>query len=72
MGKKDRLVSKDYTPDFLLELALKDARLNIELQQEVGLPLPVHREIARALERANEDGLGTEDMYALEKYYRSL
>ncbi len=72
LGKKDRLMAKDYSPEFALDLSLKDAKLNIELQQEVGLPLPAHREITRAIEKAIEDGLGAEDLFALEKYYRSL
>ncbi len=72
VGKKEKVMAKDYSPQFSLELTLKDTRLNAELQQEVGLPLPVHREITRAIEKAVEDGLGEEDLFALEKFYRSL
>ena len=66
------MLSKDYQPEFALALALKDSKLNIELQQEVGLPLPVQREIHRALEKAVDEGLGEEDLFALEKYYKGL
>jgi 3-hydroxyisobutyrate dehydrogenase-like beta-hydroxyacid dehydrogenase len=70
--KREKMLAKDYSPELTLAVALKEAQLNIELQQEVGLPLPVQREITRALEKAVEDGLGEEDLYALEKYYRGL
>jgi 3-hydroxyisobutyrate dehydrogenase-like beta-hydroxyacid dehydrogenase len=70
--KREKMLAKDYSPELTLAVGLKEAQLNIELQQEVGLPLPVQREITRALEKAVEDGFGEEDLYALEKYYRSL
>jgi 3-hydroxyisobutyrate dehydrogenase len=70
--KKEKVLSKDYSAEFSLALTLKDTKLNADLQQEVGLPLPVHRECMRAVERAVEDGLGEEDLYALEKYYKAL
>lgn len=72
VSKKEKMLAKDYTPEFSLALALKDAKLNIDLQQEAGLPLPVVREVLRAIEKGVEEGLGEEDLYALEKYYRSL
>lgn len=72
VSKREKMLAKDYSPEFTLALGLKDALLNVELQQEVGLPLPVQREITRALEKAVEDGFGEEDLYALEKYYKSL
>lgn len=71
LGKKEKILARDFSPEFALELALKDSVLNLELQQEVGLPLPVHREIVRAVQRAcDELGLGAEDLFALEKYYK--
>jgi len=72
IGKKEKILAKDYTPEFALDLALKDALLNVDLQQEAGLPLPVLREAVRAVSQAIEDGLGEEDLFALEKYYRNL
>jgi 3-hydroxyisobutyrate dehydrogenase-like beta-hydroxyacid dehydrogenase len=72
VGKKEKVLAKDFSPEFTLALTLKDAKLNVELQQEVGLPLPIHREALRAIEKAVEEGLGEEDLYALEKYYRGL
>ncbi len=72
VGKKEKILAKDYAPEFTLDLTLKDALLNVDLQQEAGLPLPVLREAVRALSQAIEDGLGEEDLFALEKYYRNL
>jgi len=70
--KKEKMLVKDYSPDFTLALTAKDAALHAELQQEAGLPLPVHRECQRAIEKALEEGLGDEDLFALEKLYRRL
>ncbi|WP_394843289.1 NAD(P)-dependent oxidoreductase [Pendulispora brunnea] len=72
VGKKEKMLAKDYSPEFSLDLMLKDALLNVDLQQEAGLPLPVLREALRAIENAIEEGLGEEDLFALEKYYRNL
>ena len=69
-GKRDRVLSRDYgKPDFSLALALKDGALNLALQQEVGLELPVQREIAREVAQAIAEGLGDEDLFAMEKYF---
>ena len=70
--KKEKMLAKDYSADFALALAAKDMALNAELQQEAGLPLPVHRECQRAVDNAVAEGLGDEDLFALEKFYRKL
>ena len=72
VSKKEKVLAKDYSPEFSLALALKDTKLNVDLQQEAGLPLPVLREALRALEKGVEEGLGDEDLFALEKYYKHL
>ncbi len=69
VGKRAKVLAHDFTPEFSLGLALKDAELNVELQDEVGLPLEVLRAIARVLEQAVADGLGEEDLYAVEKWF---
>lgn len=69
VGKRAKVLARDFTPEFSLALALKDAELNVELQDEVGLPLDVLRTIARVLERAVKAGLGGEDLYAVEKWF---
>lgn len=70
--KREKMMAKDYSPEFSLEMTAKDARLNVDLQQEIGLPLPVLRECLRAVEMGIEEGLGAEDLYALEKFYKGL
>ncbi len=63
------VLARRYDPEHTLALVLKDGALNMALQQEVGLTLPVHREIARELARAVGEGLGGEGPTALEKYF---
>ncbi|HEX7667518.1 MAG TPA: NAD(P)-dependent oxidoreductase [Polyangiaceae bacterium] len=72
VARREKSIAKDYSAETPLGQSLKDALLNVALQQEVGLPLPVQREITRALEKAVEEGLSEEDVFALEKYYKSL
>jgi 3-hydroxyisobutyrate dehydrogenase len=69
VGKRDKLLARDFSPDFALSLALKDGRLNAALQDEVGLNLPVLRAILRDIESGVEAGLGELDLFALEKHY---
>jgi 3-hydroxyisobutyrate dehydrogenase-like beta-hydroxyacid dehydrogenase len=69
VGKRAKVLARDYAPEFSLALTLKDVRLNVELQDEVKLPLPVVRAIARACEQAVRAGLGGEDLYAIEKWF---
>lgn len=70
LGKRDKMLARNYAADFALALALKDCRLNEALQQEVGLELPVHRAIVRDVEAGVREGLGELDLFALEKHYR--
>jgi 3-hydroxyisobutyrate dehydrogenase-like beta-hydroxyacid dehydrogenase len=70
-GKRARVLASDYkSADFTLALALKDGALNLALQEEVGLALPVQREIAREIAQAVAEGLGDEDLFAMEKYFQ--
>jgi 3-hydroxyisobutyrate dehydrogenase len=70
VSKRARVLGRDYaSPEFTLGLALKDGALNLALQQEVGLTLPVQREITREVAQAVGEGLGDEDLFALEKYF---
>jgi 3-hydroxyisobutyrate dehydrogenase-like beta-hydroxyacid dehydrogenase len=70
VGKRERVLAGRYEdPDFTLALALKDGALNLALQQEVGLVLPVQREIAREVAQAVAEGLGELDLYGIEKYF---
>jgi 3-hydroxyisobutyrate dehydrogenase-like beta-hydroxyacid dehydrogenase len=69
VGKRAKVLARDYAPEFALTLALKDVALNVMLQEEVGLRLPVQREIAREIAQAVAEGLGGEDLFAIEKYF---
>jgi 3-hydroxyisobutyrate dehydrogenase len=70
VSKQAKVLARDYKPaEFTLALALKDGALNVALQQEVGLTLPVQREIAREVAQAVAEGLGDEDLFAMEKYF---
>jgi 3-hydroxyisobutyrate dehydrogenase-like beta-hydroxyacid dehydrogenase len=70
VSKRDKVLARDYSAaEFTLALALKDGALNVALQQEVGLPLPVQREIAREIAQAVGEGLGDLDLYAMERYF---
>jgi len=57
------------SPSYIGKRAMKDAKLNIELQDEVGLRLDVLRTIARTLQSAVRGGLGEQDLYAIEKWF---
>ncbi len=70
VGKRDKVLARDYAPEFSLALALKDCRLAAELSAEVGVDLPVHRAIVADVEAGVlEDDLGELDLFALEKHY---
>lgn len=69
VGKRPKVLARDYSPDFALALALKDAALAVELQYELDMKLPVHRAVVRDLEEAVTAGLGKEDLFGLERLY---
>jgi 3-hydroxyisobutyrate dehydrogenase-like beta-hydroxyacid dehydrogenase len=70
LAKRERVLACDYDdPDFTLALALKDGALNLALQEEVGLTLPVQREITREVAQAVGQGLGELDLYGIERYF---
>lgn len=71
VGKRDKVLVRDYAADFALALALKDCMLNASLQEEVGLHLPVHSAVTREVAAGVEEGHGDLDLFALEKHYTS-
>jgi 3-hydroxyisobutyrate dehydrogenase len=71
VGKRNKLLARDFTPEFTLALALKDSLLALALQHELQLSLPVHRAIVSDIERGVMAGLGDLDLFALEKHYDS-
>ncbi len=70
IGKRDKLLARDYTPEFSLNLALKDCSLNLALQDELKFRLPVLRAIVEDVQRGVFEGLGELDLFALEKHYK--
>jgi 3-hydroxyisobutyrate dehydrogenase-like beta-hydroxyacid dehydrogenase len=69
VGKRAKVLARDYTPEFSLDLTLKDCVLNRDLQDELGIVLPVHRAIVADVEAGIGEGLGSLDLFALEKHY---
>jgi 3-hydroxyisobutyrate dehydrogenase-like beta-hydroxyacid dehydrogenase len=69
LGKRDKVLARDFTPDFSLALALKDCTLNEALQEEVGISLPVHRAVMEDVAAGVREGHGELDLFALEKHY---
>lgn len=69
VGKRDKVLARDFSADFALALALKDCALNVALQEEVGMRLPVHRAIVADVDAGVKEGLGDLDLFALEKHY---
>jgi len=69
-GKRERVLAHQYEgADFVLDLVLRDADLCVELQDELGMPLPVHRAARSEIERAVAAGLGALDLFAIERAY---
>jgi 3-hydroxyisobutyrate dehydrogenase-like beta-hydroxyacid dehydrogenase len=69
IGKKAKVLARDYTPEFSLALALKDSALVVALMHEIGLKLPVFRAIVGELEASVREGLGDDDLFGIEKHY---
>jgi 3-hydroxyisobutyrate dehydrogenase-like beta-hydroxyacid dehydrogenase len=69
VGKKAKVLARDWSPEFTLDLTAKDVALNVELQEELGIHLPVHRAIATQVRQAVESGLGELDLFAMERFY---
>lgn len=69
LGKRDKLLVKDYAPEFSLRLTVKDVSLAVALGREHGLSLPVLERIAKEVEAGVREGLGELDLFALETLY---
>jgi 3-hydroxyisobutyrate dehydrogenase-like beta-hydroxyacid dehydrogenase len=69
VGKKAKVLARDWTPQFSLDLTKKDLELNLELQEDVGLVLPVTRAIEHAIDRGLEKGLGEKDLFSIEEIF---
>jgi 3-hydroxyisobutyrate dehydrogenase len=69
VSKRAKVLARDYSPEFSLDLTLKDVKLNLELQRATATPLPVVQLITSIIEEAIAAGLGPEDLYSLEKVF---
>jgi 3-hydroxyisobutyrate dehydrogenase len=69
VGKRIKVLARDYSPEFTLAHTAKDAVLTADLAREAGIELPVFREVRATVDRGVEAGLGEEDLFALEKLY---
>ena len=72
VGRKAKVLAKDYSPEMTLEQALRDAQLNLDLQKEVGVSLPVQNEIHKEMGAAIAQGLGAEDQFGMEKFFAGV
>jgi 3-hydroxyisobutyrate dehydrogenase-like beta-hydroxyacid dehydrogenase len=60
-----RILDGDFSPTFMAELMLKDARLAVELARAVKVPMPLLDEATRTYEQAVAAGWGREDFSAV-------
>ncbi len=57
---KDSVLQRDFTPGFMLALGHKDARLAVELAEQLGIPMPVTSVARDRLASALAEGWGEE------------
>lgn len=67
-----KMLQRDYSPLFTIDLLRKDNRLGLEMAAAVGTPLVLSRTTQMLNELAAASGLGTEDTSALVKVYEHL
>ena len=70
VGKREKLLARDYTADFALELRAEGLRelLNLHSRRRWASSSPFHRADRPAVDWAR-GGLGQLDLFALEKHY---
>lgn len=67
-----KMLERDYSPLFAIDLLHKDNKLALEMAQEAGAPLILSRASQLLNEMARAKGLGSEDTSALVKVYEDL
>jgi 3-hydroxyisobutyrate dehydrogenase-like beta-hydroxyacid dehydrogenase len=60
-----RMLDGDFSPTFMAELMLKDARLALDLAKAAKVPTPILQEATRTYEEAVAGGWGKEDLSAV-------
>jgi 3-hydroxyisobutyrate dehydrogenase len=64
------ILSDDYTPRFSIDLAAKDLRLGVAMAREWDIPVQFSKTAHETYRRAQEQGLGSEDVAAIYKVKR--
>jgi len=59
------MLDGDFSPTFMAELMLKDARLALDLARAAKVPTPILEESTRTYDEAVADGWGKEDLSAV-------
>lgn len=65
--KIPKVLNRDFSPHFKLELMNKDVEFAMSETQKLGLELPLSREVAKVFRKAMEKGLGQEDFAGIVK-----
>lgn len=71
-GRGERMLRRDFTPSFRVDLAHKDLRLAQEVAQEVHFPLPMTTAALLTFTMARSLGLDGEDTVALVKVWEQV
>jgi 3-hydroxyisobutyrate dehydrogenase len=64
-SKGDKILARDFSPDFTLALTLKDQELVLGTARALGYEMPTERAVADVLAAAIEAGLGEDDLCGL-------
>jgi 3-hydroxyisobutyrate dehydrogenase-like beta-hydroxyacid dehydrogenase len=70
-SKGDKILRRDFTPDFTLALLRKDQALVLGAAAELGYPMPTEQAILDVLDEALRRGLGDQDMAAVFRLFES-
>jgi 3-hydroxyisobutyrate dehydrogenase-like beta-hydroxyacid dehydrogenase len=70
-GKGDKILARDFSTDFRLDLMLKDQQLVLSTARALGYAMPTERALRDVLAAAVGQGLGAEDMCSLVRLFES-
>lgn len=71
-AKVPKILGRDFSPGFRIDLHIKDLNNAIETGHGVGAPLFLTTQVQEMLERLHFDGSGSDDHSAIAKYYEKL
>ena len=71
-AKVPKILGRDFSPGFRIDLHIKDLNNAIETGHGVGAPLFLTTQVQEMLERLHFDGCGSDDHSAIAKYYEKL